>query len=81
MKIASETSKQMMQDPELLQFCWGPGADRNPAAQLRIAQEYEKAGALMAALLQYEKAAKLGNAEAKAWVTDNKDRVRKAYLM
>lgn len=81
MKIAYDTANKMSQDFDLQQFCWGPGAARNPAAQLRIAQEYENAGALMSALAQYEKAAKLGSAEAKAWVAQNKDSVRKAYLM
>ena len=81
MKIAYDTANRMSQDPELQQFCWGPGAHRNPAAQLRIAQEYEKAGALMQALLQYEKAAKLGSGEAKPWIKENKDRISKAYLM
>lgn len=81
MRIARETVNQMSKDFELQQFCWGPGADRNPAAQLRIAQEFEKAGALRSALHQYERAAKLGSAEAKDWIAENADRVRKEYLM
>lgn len=79
MKIASETADRMSKDFELQQFCWGPGANKNPAAQLRIAQEFEQAGALLSALDRYEKAAKLGSAEAKAWMEQNKDRVRKAF--